>query len=65
MQTSCLLRTALQEARDAFFRVLDGYTLADLAASGGPTARAPGLTALLGIPIADPAKRAGAAPDVA
>jgi Rrf2 family nitric oxide-sensitive transcriptional repressor len=31
---ACLLRGALDEARDAFLRVLDGYTLAELAAPG-------------------------------
>jgi len=62
---SCLLRTALQEARDAFFLVLDGYTLADLTAFATPTAQAPGLLALLDIPIAGPARRAGVAPGVA
>ena len=40
---SCLLRTALQEARDAFLGVLDSYTLADLAAP------APQLRSLLGM----------------
>jgi Rrf2 family nitric oxide-sensitive transcriptional repressor len=40
---SCLLRLALQEARDAFLKVLDGYTLADLAAAG------PRLRSLLGM----------------
>jgi Rrf2 family nitric oxide-sensitive transcriptional repressor len=42
---SCLLRNALHEAREAFFGVLDNYTLADLAAP------APGLKTLLGIGI--------------
>jgi len=40
---SCRLRAALQEARDAFLRVLDSYTLADLAAA------APQLRSLLGM----------------
>jgi Rrf2 family transcriptional regulator, nitric oxide-sensitive transcriptional repressor len=40
---SCLLRSALQEARDAFLKVLDGYTLADLVAAG------PRLRSLLGM----------------
>ena len=32
---SCLLKTALHEARDAFLRVLDGYTLAELVKPAG------------------------------
>lgn len=40
---SCVLRSALQEARDAFLQVLDGYTLADLVAAG------PRLRSLLGM----------------
>jgi Rrf2 family nitric oxide-sensitive transcriptional repressor len=39
---ACLLKTVLHDARDAFLRVLDGYTLADLA---GAT---PSLLLLLG-----------------
>ena len=34
IRTRCVLRQALQEARDNFFKVLDGYTLADLVAPG-------------------------------
>lgn len=30
IETACLLRSALRKALDAFFRVLDDYTLADL-----------------------------------
>ena len=30
IETACLLRTSLRKALDAFFRVLDDYTLADL-----------------------------------
>ena len=43
IQPRCVLRRALREAGDAFFRVLDSYTLADLAAPGS------GLRSLLGI----------------
>jgi len=49
---ACLLRGALDEARAAFMRVLDGYTLADLTA-----APAVSLRTLLGMPVvAGPAK---------
>jgi Rrf2 family nitric oxide-sensitive transcriptional repressor len=41
---ACLLKGALQEARESFLRVLDGYTLADLTS---PRAR---LRTLLGMP---------------
>jgi Rrf2 family nitric oxide-sensitive transcriptional repressor len=41
---ACLLRSALMEARAAFLKVLDGYTLADLTAPRGR------LRSLLGIP---------------
>lgn len=41
----CLLKGALQEAREAFFRVLDSYTLADLAAPGAR------LRSMLGMPV--------------
>jgi len=41
---SCVLRRALEEAREAFLRVLDGYTLADLVRPGSA------LRALLSIP---------------
>jgi Rrf2 family nitric oxide-sensitive transcriptional repressor len=47
---ACLLRNALEEARSAFLKVLDGYTLADLAV---PRAD---LQNLLGIPQIVPAK---------
>ena len=40
----CVLRRALQEARAAFFSVLDSYTLADLIAPGN------GLRVLLALP---------------
>ena len=40
---ACVLKSALLEAREAFLRVLDGYTLADLAAS------TPRLRTLLGM----------------
>jgi Rrf2 family nitric oxide-sensitive transcriptional repressor len=41
---SCVLKRALERAREAFMEVLEGYTLADLVA---PRAR---LASLLGIP---------------
>jgi Rrf2 family nitric oxide-sensitive transcriptional repressor len=47
---ACLLRNAIEEARSAFLKVLDGYTLADLAM---PRAD---LQKLLGIPQIAPAK---------
>jgi Rrf2 family nitric oxide-sensitive transcriptional repressor len=47
---ACLLRSVMEEARAAFLKVLDGYTLADLA---GPRAD---LQSLLGIPQIVPAK---------
>ncbi|MBA3479870.1 MAG: Rrf2 family transcriptional regulator [Lautropia sp.] len=54
---SCLLRTALHEAREAFLHALDGYTLADL------TTPAPDLLTLLGIAVSTGgAKRAGSKP---
>lgn len=56
---ACLLRTALQEARDAFLGVLDRYTLADLAVGG------PRLRSLLGmieiVPLPQAASDAGIA----
>ena len=36
---ACVLRHALGEARDAFLKVLDGYTLADLLAPARPLAK--------------------------
>jgi Rrf2 family nitric oxide-sensitive transcriptional repressor len=36
---TCVLRHALGEARDAFLKVLDGYTLADLLAPARPLAK--------------------------
>jgi Rrf2 family nitric oxide-sensitive transcriptional repressor len=36
---ACVLRHVLGEARDAFLKVLDGYTLADLLAPARPLAR--------------------------
>jgi Rrf2 family nitric oxide-sensitive transcriptional repressor len=36
---ACVLRHALGEARDAFLKVLDGYTLAQLVAPARPLAR--------------------------
>ncbi|SDG01042.1 transcriptional regulator, BadM/Rrf2 family [Limimonas halophila] len=41
---ACVLRTALAEAREAFFAVLDGYTLAELTRPGRALDR------LLGLP---------------
>lgn len=41
----CVLKDALREAREAFFRVLDSYTLADLVAPGAR------LRTLLGMPV--------------
>ena len=47
----CVLRSALQEARDAFLGVLDRYTLADLAV-GGPRLRGLlGMTELVPLPV--------------
>jgi Rrf2 family nitric oxide-sensitive transcriptional repressor len=46
---ACRLKVALEEALDAFFAVLDGYTLADL------IARPDELTPLLGLAAAAPA----------
>ena len=48
---ACFLRTALQEACDAFLGVLDRYTLADLAVGG------PRLRGLVGIAEALPSPR--------
>jgi Rrf2 family nitric oxide-sensitive transcriptional repressor len=54
---SCVLRGALEEAREAFLRVLDAYTLADLVRPGSA------LRALLSIPTRglDPCTDDGAA----
>jgi Rrf2 family transcriptional regulator, nitric oxide-sensitive transcriptional repressor len=39
IEPACVLRKALHQALDAFFRVLDGYTLADLVKPGRNLAR--------------------------
>jgi Rrf2 family nitric oxide-sensitive transcriptional repressor len=36
IQPACVLKGALREALEAFLRVLDGYTLADLSQPSGP-----------------------------
>lgn len=44
IESCCVLRRALHEATEAFLRVLDGYTLADLLVPKTPLARTLGLT---------------------
>lgn len=43
--SACVLRTALADAREAFFQVLDGYTLADLVRPGHALDRLLGVSA--------------------
>jgi len=43
--SACVLRTALAEAREAFFGVLDGYTLAELTRPGRALDRLLGIAA--------------------
>lgn len=51
IESACVLQSALKDAMDAFFRVLDRYTVADLMVSR------PQLQRLLGIPVRTLAER--------
>jgi Rrf2 family nitric oxide-sensitive transcriptional repressor len=46
---ACQLKHALEEAREAFLRVLDGYTIADLVASGPRMQRLLGIAAVINV----------------
>jgi Rrf2 family transcriptional regulator, nitric oxide-sensitive transcriptional repressor len=46
---ACRLKSALEEAGDAFLRVLDGYTIADLVASGPRMQRLLGIAAVIDV----------------
>jgi Rrf2 family transcriptional regulator, nitric oxide-sensitive transcriptional repressor len=58
---ACLLKPALEEARDAFLRVLDGYTIADLAAARPRMRRLLGIGEIVDIGQITRRKRAVAA----